>query len=482
MNLSGPCRRAVAAMFLFGLATYACTASEATPGLTTSVSTPPSSHPTASASLRGNPIPSVDWALSGLQSPAPWHGRILAELPTPAGNGSAELIGIGADDTVYVSIVDMPGQTDPACAERCLRIMAFRPDGSTKPGWPSSGLAIEGYPIAWAMNAAGTTFVRTESREDRAAGREVHSVTITAIGPDGRILPGWPYAAPMAPISFSETLAAGPDNSACFIQNKAGDGSAAGSPEQIYCVDADGRLRTGWPYTGVAGISQVVIGPTGTVFAAEDVSAEDADPFSRTYRAVALGRDGKMLPGWPWMQPAAASLFGIVPRADGGAVMLVGQAELKAGFDVVDASGRVVAERRESEGGISKPIYYDVALASDSRLFVAAQTANVGTGFLNAYDASGGQLAGWPRPLSYWTNLTAGRSEVWSFTNTPAGRPTATIVTAFDFNGRLRPGFPMVADLLRKSRSGFSTGSDGTLFAVSYNPTVKSLALVAIEP
>jgi hypothetical protein len=162
--------------------------------------------------------------------------------------------------------------------------------------------------------------------------------------------------------------------------------------------------------------------------------------------------------------------------------MLVGQAEYKAGFDVVDPSGHVIAERFESEGGISKPIYYDVALGSDSRLFVAAQTANVGTGFLNAYDANGGQVAGWPRPLAYWTNLTAGPLGVWSFMNTPPGRPTATIVTAFDFNGELRPGFPMVADLLGRSRSEFSTGSDGTLFAVSYSPTVKSFALVAIEP
>jgi hypothetical protein len=441
-------------------------------------SLPPPRFPSPSPQLPPTPTPTLPANLAPLPSTVPWHGRTV--YTPPAGSG-AKLIGIGPDDTLYVLIERaLPSPKPTASAffvvpDVAASVIAVRSDGSIKPGWPEAGTAISGFPWSLKVGSDGTVFVAGGANPFRgASGTSTTQLTITAIGPDGKVMPGWPYKTPAAMVPFDpELLTLGPGHSVCVVTVKPGASTAGYNvPMNLYCVGGDGKLVPGWPLTSAMPLMKPAVGPDGTVYVAQITSTETSKvfPYAFPYAVLALGHDGKPKPGWtPWVRTDYQGLTSILPTRDGRVFILLGGDGGRAQVVLVDDAGRAQLDHVELGSSLGSPNYKDALLTGDGRLFVAVtdQMVTSRVNVVNAYSPDGAQLPGWPQMIGGWGDVAvSAEGSVWVSwevvdANTEPRQVSA--VARFDRNGNLAPGYPMACDYL----SSLFVASDGTAYATS---------------
>jgi hypothetical protein len=164
-------------------------------------------------------------------------------------------------------------------AVRSVRIAIIGPDGKVAAGWPRT---VRGVTSAPAIGPDGAVYVIAGESCSAAAGR------VVAFRPDGNAKPGWPAPLPAGfgggwrfPQSGQACIAtppvAGPDGS---VHALVGDPVSGGTA--IATIDPNGRPRRGWPFElattdpspAISGIDAFggallpVVGPDGWVYQA----------------------------------------------------------------------------------------------------------------------------------------------------------------------------------------------------------------------
>jgi hypothetical protein len=446
--------------------------------------------PSLPAEPKTTPIPTLPPGLATLPPTSPWHGRTVYSPPSVAG---LRLIGIGPDDTLYVLVVrtlPVPKPTPTALffvPDVAASVVAISPDGSMRPGWPSVGVSVSGFPTSYKVNAEGTVFVASGANPFGGKQNALSQLTITAIGSDGKVLPGWPYRTPAAQQSLDlELLVPGPDGMVCFDEVKPGVvASGYDVPMVIYCLGSNGKLLPGWPYSGNSLFSPAV-GPDGTVYVPQTTSTKMTPGLtSFPYQVLAIGLDGKPKPGWtPLNRPAnEGSITTILPTKDGRVYMLIGGNSGTARLVVVDGTGRALSDAAESPNG--RPTYKDAVLTADGTLVVATGDGpQPYPNLVDAYTPTGSRMAGWPQLVGGWGDLAVSRDGfvwvAWTVYGQGGATDQSSVVTLFDKNGKLQPGYPMASDYMSSyDGDGLFVGSDGTAYAST--GTASGAAIVAIS-
>ncbi|HEX7490316.1 MAG TPA: hypothetical protein VF337_01265 [Candidatus Limnocylindrales bacterium] len=435
----------------------------------------PSPTPTA---RRTDPTISLP-GLATLPPVTPWHGKTF--YAPPSGTGTM-LIGLGSDDIVYVLLeraLPLPKPTPTSAfvvPDVAASVIALRPDGSLKAGWPSAGVPVSGYPYSYRVNAAGTVFVASGPNPFTSDQLALKQLTVTAIGSDGKVLAGWPYLTPAAQQSYDpDLLTTGPNDMVCFRQMKAGAKATASDYSMVaYCLGADGKLLPGWPYASPMSLSNIAVGPDGTVYMGKVTSttASKVQPYTYPYQVIAIGPDGQPKPGWTaWSEPDVPALATILPTKDGRVYMLLGGDSGRAKLVSVDSKGKTISEHLELGSALTYASYKDAVLTGDGRLFVAIEGGSVN--LVNAYSADGSQMAGWPQLIGGWGDLAVGADGSvwvsWTLYGASGDQADTSVVARFDKNGKLQPGYPMASDMLSTLGLyyGLAVASDGTAFGTS---------------
>jgi len=160
-------------------------------------------------------------------------------------------------------------------------LTALDPDGHALPGWPAR---ITGTPTYHNLARDGTVVVLSSK------GDPVTRTIFTMIGPDGQTLSGWPRSVTGEVVD--PTLA--PDGTLYYVA----------PPGKLYARDRAGNVKRGWP-VAIPGVdhlhcdeknhwSCLAVGPDGTAYLM-GLSEDDSEMI------VALGPDGRTLPGWPYV-------------------------------------------------------------------------------------------------------------------------------------------------------------------------------------
>lgn len=118
-------------------------------------------------------------------------GKVASGWPRTV-RGVSSAPAIGEDGTVYVTAGD-------SCASAAGRVVALRPDGSTRPGWPARLPA--GYGGGWLFPQSGQPCIASPPVIGPDGGAHALVVdpvsgraAIAAFTPDGAPRPGWPFA------------------------------------------------------------------------------------------------------------------------------------------------------------------------------------------------------------------------------------------------------------------------------------------------
>jgi hypothetical protein len=400
---------------------------------------------------------------------------------------ASQLIGIGPDDTIYVLLarplpLPTPTPTTPYFVPDVrASVIALRLDGSTRPGWPSAGVPISGYPTSYRVNEEGTVFVASGVNPFGGAAKAPSQLTITAIGSDGRVVPGWPYRTPAVEQRLDpELLVPGPGGIVCFVQVKPGvTESGSNSPMLMYCLGRDGKLLPGWPYSSQPPLWSPAVGPDGTVYVAQRTSTKTTtNPYAYPYQVLAIGPEGKPKSGWTaWSRDGADGITAIMPTRDGRVYLLLGGSGGKAELIDLDGGGKTLEDHVEMGSSLRSPNYKDAVLTSDGSLFVSLTdqyvTVDVDVDLVNAYSPDGSQMTGWPQAIGGWGDLAVGPQGsvwvAWTVYGSGGGSGDSSVVALFDKNGKLQPGYPMAADyLLHYGWSyGLAVASDGTAYGTA---------------
>ena len=238
---------------------------------------------------------------------------------------------LSSDGTVFIL-------TWPAGGNRAANLLAFTPAGSPRRGWPVSVPVGGGF----RPGPAGTVVVWSyEPIADPSNGglcRDASRTVFTVLDRDARALPGWPRGSK----GFASRPVVGTDDTVYYL-------SAQGN---LYAHDRAGDVHTGWPvsvpgaFPGCGGYGPF-LAPDGTVYAlGEEVVASSRDGERWRYRptgalagqscdldgrnqpapalgadgttyvatfvhasvgetvdVVALDRQGRVKPGWPFRLP-----------------------------------------------------------------------------------------------------------------------------------------------------------------------------------
>lgn len=395
-------------------------------------------------------------------------GDVVYRAPTGV---RPELVGVASDGTIYVGRwTSASGQFD---TDKKASILALRPDGTLKPGWPSSGIAISGNPLGWVVNDAGTVFIATVE-PDEVTGQHTYPVTVTALGSDGKVLPGWPFKTPKAWQPLPLDLQPGPEDSVCFEQARHDIlvQTSPAWPTEVYCLGGNGRLLPGWPYSSPSLTFGTAVTSNGTVYLVDAMTPDQ--PF---YRILALARDGKPLSGWT--ATAQTGYLGgawiwlsspIKPLANGNVAVLDVPDRMGSAVRILDTSGATVRQIPEAMQA-GDGAYYETAVTdSDSRLYVTARSQTGQLSYVDAFDAEGKALPGWPKQVpSRPTLALAGGGKVWVLSDSSAlDAPSITLV---DGAGKIATGYPVSADLMNsRTLLGYqyftrpAVGPDGSLY------------------
>ena len=249
-------------------------------------------RPLESPPPSGTPWPTSSSVLPKL---AAWRGSEILRL---ASGYQADVVGVQPGGSIVVLEYT---NTDSGFRGA---LFAIRPDGKPKPGWPAAGVPV---PVGYGnqvMARDGTVYV--SATEAATASDSTTSIDITAVSPDGKVVPGWPYKSPAALHDYrSGQLVVGPSGQVCFMDylpSPAAQGATG--PSGLYCLGADGKTLPGWPYTSYRPMDHPAFGPDGTIYVEQYVEQK---PGSQ--EIVALGPNGKPAPGWtPWVSPDAHGL------------------------------------------------------------------------------------------------------------------------------------------------------------------------------
>ncbi|OGO57432.1 MAG: hypothetical protein A2Z32_04185 [Chloroflexi bacterium RBG_16_69_14] len=193
--------------------------------------------------------------------------------------------------------------------EQHARTLVLDPDGRTAHGGSgdleilatSECTGIEGsceFPAAPLVGADGSTFVIGTSWDD-TTGAFHYRTTVAGLSPSGQMMAGWPYGSDggsqttgyIAPGDVDGDFkfaapAIGPDN-VLYLIHSAKDPSVGGG--SIVAVGRDGKVRPGWPVElkrPGAEFWSVVVGPEGTTYALA-IEPESGDKSSASILAIA---------------------------------------------------------------------------------------------------------------------------------------------------------------------------------------------------
>ena len=417
--------------------------------------------------------PGLPRGLATLPPAKAWHGKTFY---APASGSGSRLIGIGPDDTVYLLVERALSLALPTPSSAFVvpdvdaSVIALRPDGSVRPGWPSAGVHVSGFPISYHVNDSGTVFVASGANPFGGSSSTQSQMTITAIGPDGKVVAGWPYHTPAAEQPFDpDLLVPGPGGTVCFLQYKPGAPAGSDVPMLVYCLGSDGKLLPGWPYSSQSSLWSPAVGPDGTVYVARLTSTKTTtNPYTYPYQVFAIGPDGKPKSGWTWSKDGADAVTAIMPTKDGRVYLLLGGDDGRAELIVIDLNGKTLQDHVELASTLTYPNYKDAVLTSDGSLFVAIDGGNADA--INAYSPNAAQMTGWPQLIGGWGDIAIGADgSVWVawtvYAKDEAGAETS-VVALFDKNGKLQPGYPMTSDYLVSLGIGYglAVASDGTAY------------------
>ena len=161
---------------------------------------------------------------------------------------------VGQDGTVYV-------------VDAAKHALAYGPDGRILAGWPATVSGVTGScfgPPTPSVASDGTVFVAT--------GGAAPDGSLSAIGPDGRSLDGWPLA-PQTEFAYScRGCAPGPPEPnpaitagmATYVAMYRGDAPAG---TDVVGLDRAGAALPGWPAHLTAGEARLQLAPDGRLFA-----------------------------------------------------------------------------------------------------------------------------------------------------------------------------------------------------------------------
>jgi outer membrane protein assembly factor BamB len=217
------------------------------------------------------------WAFSPNGQPRPgW--------PVPVPNIGSYLLATHGTVVVW-SLIDLVGEL---CAQpRRTVFTVLDPDGRTRPGWPRGSTGYASSPV---VGADGTVYYISALGNVYA-----HDLA-------GEIKAGWPAAVPGA---FNWCSPTGP-----FL---APDGTIYVLGDEVSALSPDGRSRPGWPYRPTGQLSwsgeldtdggpahvAPAFGPDDTVY----VVAFHTDSAGTQAEVVALDRKGQLKRGWPYRLP-----------------------------------------------------------------------------------------------------------------------------------------------------------------------------------
>jgi hypothetical protein len=168
------------------------------------------------------------------------------------------------------------------------------PDGRTSSGWPRGSTGFASFP---SLGPDGTIYYVSATHKLYAHDRS------------GEVMAGWPVAVPGAA-----------DACAPASPLVAPDGTIYTVGDEVTAVSPDGRPLPGWPYRPADGMSgpcfdtecyggfaPPVVAPNGTVY----LVVYPSDPTGVRAEVLALDRRGQLKPGWPYRLPFDANKVGV---------------------------------------------------------------------------------------------------------------------------------------------------------------------------
>jgi outer membrane protein assembly factor BamB len=220
------------------------------------------------------------------------NGAPSSGWPVPVPNISGYLIGPRGDVVVW-SLIDDIGEL---CSNpRRTVYTVLESDGRTRTGWPRGSKGFASIP---AFGDDGTLYYVSATHRLYAHDRT------------GDVKSGWPVAAPGAGDGCGPV---GPDVAA--------DGTIYVVGDEVSALSRDGRALPGWPFRPTAsadapcfdsecfgGPPATAVAPDGTVY----VVIHQTDPSGVRAEVVALDRQGRLKPGWPYRVPFNANAVPIL--------------------------------------------------------------------------------------------------------------------------------------------------------------------------
>ena len=423
----------------------------------------PSASPTASASA-GPTLPTTK----------AWNGTVIRTLPS---NTSSQIIGVGADGTVYLSLLralSTPVPSGRLFPDYATSVDAIGRDGSHKAGWPVGGVAVAGLPVDYKLAGDGTVYVESFEEPQVMTDNSLSNAVITAIGSNGKIVSGWPYRTPKSRLALNaqQGLSLGRDGRVCFNEVRVDEAL-------IDCLGRTGKPLQGWPYAIDHGLGIPVIGPDGTLYDWQIVPTfqEQQAGLSRELdvwpsEVLALDSKGKIKPAWaPWAPETNEAPRAILPSAGGVFVVVDRQSPVGGAqgtrWILLGADGRQkLAGTIAPAGGYAD--CHSATLMADGTLLVS--TNNYGSdgtladGSIYEIAADGSPRTGWPVHVQGFTSpFLSPDGSVWAVWTDygDASPPGKGVIAVFNPDGSLRAGFPVLGAL---EISNVAFGPDGTAY------------------
>jgi hypothetical protein len=251
---------------------------------------------------------------TGIRSTTPYRvagvawGLVRSPLGTVYAEGASFSLGTGG------TLIDL----------RRSYLAALDASGRPTAGWPYSTPVPLSEP---AFGSDGTAYLVAGFVIGVSLDLGLHEVL--ALAPGGTSRPGWPFVLPAGvgplhtsmgegQVAVGEPPVVGPDGT---IYVAAGKGAWGAGGDLVYALDPDGKVKRGWPYAtvlsdgallsgnvgGSAGALPPVPGPDGTLYlatrAGSGATIHDA--------VVALGPDGRVRAGWPYVLGATRGVDGV---------------------------------------------------------------------------------------------------------------------------------------------------------------------------
>ena len=242
----------------------------------------------------------LTWPLGGdspanLSAVAP-DGSLRQGWPVPVPGISGYLLGPKGTVVVW-SLVDDVGELCPNPRRTVFTVLG--PQGRTLTGWPRGST---GYASAPVVGSDGTVYYISATSKVYAHDRA------------GEVKDGWPVVVPGARNGCSEVT-----------PHLAPDGTIYVLGDEVTALSPEGRSRPGWPYHPAGKLTlpcldtdcgpyQVTpaFGPDDTIYF---VVFHD-DPARPRAEVVALDRQGQLKPGWPYRLPIDPNAVAVGPLTE----------------------------------------------------------------------------------------------------------------------------------------------------------------------